>query len=46
VLGIVGGNLVAEVHNPLKKNFGRFCTKNEQNPHVNLNQKNGEFWKK
>lgn len=29
-----------------EKNFRRFCTKNEQNPHVNLNSKNGEFWKK
>lgn len=29
-----------------EKNFRRFCTKNEQNPHVNLNLKNGEFWKK
>ena len=29
-----------------EKKFRRFCTKNEQNPHVNLNSKNGEFWKK
>ena len=30
----------------VEKNFRGFCTKFEQNPHVNSNQKNGEFWKK
>ena len=35
-----------ETKKKCEKNFRRFCTKFEQNPHVNSNQKNGEFWNK